>query len=72
MQENGFSGEVLHYTKYLDDLTIKSRQENDGPVVFESPQENKGVGNVLNDRVVNDRDILSEVEEKESSPKTCG
>jgi len=70
MQETGISGDMLHYTKYFDDLITKKRQEKAGePVVFEFPQENKVVGIEINDRPVNDRDILTVAEEKSLAEK---
>jgi hypothetical protein len=53
MSSRGVTSEALTYVKILDDY-IENRKDNDGSI-FEIPPETKTVGELINDRVINDK-----------------
>jgi hypothetical protein len=62
MSQKGISGDKITYVKVFDDYNQQKRTQTGGePVIYVYPSEVKGVGDALNDRVVNDKDMKEEI-----------
>jgi len=55
MSQKGIRDDKIKYIRGIDEFYSHKRTQNGDPVVYDIPTENKGLGDLLNDRVVNDK-----------------